>query len=85
MVGRTGTGESWDFPPGVQWLGEQPHAEVIKLFRSARAVVVPSVWSDPCPTVVLEAMAAGRPVAAAASGNRRHGRQRPHRAAGGTG
>ena len=68
MVGRTGTGESWDFPPGVQWLGEQPHAEVIKLFRSARAVVVPSVWSDPCPTVVLEAMAAGRPVAAAASG-----------------
>jgi glycosyltransferase involved in cell wall biosynthesis len=38
------------------------------LFRSARAVVVPSVWSDPCPTVVLEAMAAGRPVVAAASG-----------------
>jgi glycosyltransferase involved in cell wall biosynthesis len=30
--------------------------------------VVPSVWSDPCPTVVLEAMAAGRPVVGAASG-----------------
>ncbi len=68
MVGRTGTGESWDFPAGVRWLGEQPHAEVLTLFRSARAVVVPSVWSDPCPTVVLEAMAAGRPVVAAASG-----------------
>ncbi len=68
MVGRTGTGESWEFPPGARWLGEQPHAEVLALFRSARAVVVPSVWSDPCPTVVLEAMAAGRPVVAAASG-----------------
>lgn len=68
MVGRTGTGESWDFPPGVRWLGEVPHDEVLALFRSARAVAVPSVWSDPCPTVVLEAMAAGRPVVAAASG-----------------
>ena len=55
-------------PDGVQWLGALPHDEVLNLFRSARAVVVPSVWSDPCPTVVLEAMAAGRPVVAAASG-----------------
>jgi glycosyltransferase involved in cell wall biosynthesis len=31
-------------------------------------VVVPSLCSDACPTVVLEAMAAGRPVVAAASG-----------------
>jgi glycosyltransferase involved in cell wall biosynthesis len=31
-------------------------------------VVVPSVWPDPCPTVVLEAMAAGRAVVASASG-----------------
>jgi glycogen(starch) synthase len=38
------------------------------LFRSARAVIVPSIWDDPCPTVVLEAMAAGRPVVASASG-----------------
>ena len=63
-----GTGDSWDFPPGVQWLGEVSHDTVLALFGSARAVVVPSVWADPCPTVVLEAMAAGRPVVAAASG-----------------
>jgi glycosyltransferase involved in cell wall biosynthesis len=60
--------EQWRFPPGAQWTGPLPHAEVVGLFRSARAVVVPSVWADPCPTVVLEAMAAGRPVVAAASG-----------------
>ena len=68
LAGRMGTGDSWDFPPGVRWLGEVSHDEVLALFGSARAVVVPSVWADPCPTVVLEAMAAGRPVVAAASG-----------------
>ena len=36
--------------------------------RSARVVVVPSIVGDACPTVVLEAMAAGRPVVGAASG-----------------
>ncbi|MGV1005439.1 MAG: glycosyltransferase family 4 protein [Candidatus Nanopelagicales bacterium] len=68
LAGRMGTGDSWQFPPGAQWLGEVPHHEVVALFNSARAVIVPSVWADPCPTVVLEAMAAGRPVVAAASG-----------------
>ena len=55
-------------PDGAQWLGALPHDEVLPLFRSARAVIVPSMWADPCPTVVLEAMAAGRPVVASASG-----------------
>jgi glycogen(starch) synthase len=55
-------------PDGARLVGALPHEEVLALFASARAVVVPSVWSDPCPTVVLEAMAAGRPVVAAASG-----------------
>lgn len=68
LAGRMGTGESWNFPPGARWLGEVTHQEVVGLFNSARVVVVPSVWSDPCPTVVLEAMAAGRPVVGAASG-----------------
>lgn len=68
LAGRMGTGDSWHFPQGAQWLGEVPHHDVVALFNSARAVVVPSVWADPCPTVVLEAMARGRPVVAAASG-----------------
>ncbi len=68
LVGRNGAPEPWDFPPGAHWPGPVPHEEVIALFRSARAVVVPSVVADACPTVVLEAMAAGRPVVATTSG-----------------
>ena len=36
--------------------------------QTACVVVVPSIVPDCCPTVVLEAMAVGRPVVAAASG-----------------
>ncbi len=68
LAGRAAPDAEWEFPDGVRWVGALPHEQVLGLFRSARAVVVPSVWSDPCPTVVLEAMAAGRPVVAAASG-----------------
>jgi glycosyltransferase involved in cell wall biosynthesis len=68
LAGRSSPDVEWIFPDGVQWVGALPHDQVLRLFRSARAVIVPSVWSDPCPTVVLEAMAAGRPVVAAASG-----------------
>lgn len=68
LAGRTATPDAWRFPPGAHWAGQLPHEAVVDLFRSARVVVVPSVWADPCPTVVLEAMAAGRPVVAAASG-----------------
>lgn len=68
LAGRPVDTADWALPPGARVLGELPHAEVLALLRSARAVVVPSVWPDPCPTVVLEAMAAGRPVVAAASG-----------------
>lgn len=68
LAGRSATPDAWAFPPGAEWTGPLPHEEVVALFRSARAVVVPSVWEDPCPTVVLEAMAAGRPVVGAASG-----------------
>lgn len=68
LAGRMPVPDAWRFPPGARWVGQLPHEEAVGLFRSARAVVVPSVWSDPCPTVVLEAMAAGRPVIGAASG-----------------
>lgn len=68
-----GTGQpvpegAWRIPKGVEFVGAVSHEEVLKLFRSARVVVVPSVFADPCPTVVLEGMASGRPVVGAASG-----------------
>ena len=67
LAGRR-AGAALDLPPGAEVLDELTHPEVLALMRGARAVVVPSVWPDPCPTVVLEAMALGRPVVAAASG-----------------
>lgn len=68
LAGRPTAEVRQDVPDGVELAGALPHDQVLRLFRTARAVIVPSVWSDPCPTVVLEAMAAGRPVVAAASG-----------------
>jgi glycosyltransferase involved in cell wall biosynthesis len=68
LAGRAEPGSTWRIPDGVQMVGALPHDELLNLFRSARAVVVPSVWSEPFGIVVLEAMAAGRPVVAAASG-----------------
>lgn len=61
--------EPWlQVPDGAELLGVLAYGEVISLMRAARIVVVPSKSLDPCPTVVLEAMASGRPVVAAASG-----------------
>ena len=68
LAGSSWPGSAWTMPDGVQWLGALPHDEVLPLFRSARAVIVPSIVGDACPTVVLEAMAAGRPVVASATG-----------------
>lgn len=55
-------------PPGVELLGPTPPDAVLELMRSARVVIVPSIVLDACPTVVLEAMAAGRPVVASSTG-----------------
>jgi glycogen synthase len=68
LAGNSAPESAWTMPDGVQWLGPLPHDEVLTLFRSARAVIVPSIVGDACPTVVLEAMAAGRPVIASATG-----------------
>jgi glycogen(starch) synthase len=43
-------------------------SELESAFDSARLVVVPSTWQEPCPTVALEAMAAGRALIASAVG-----------------
>lgn len=47
---------------GVQLLGSWPHSAVMQARRRSIAALVPSIWPDPCPTVALEAMAAGQPV-----------------------
>ena len=57
-----------DRPPGIELLGLTHPDVVLKLMRVASMVIVPSIVLDACPTVVLEAMAAGRPVVASSSG-----------------
>lgn len=53
---------------GVSNLGYLPSGELREQYQKAGMVVVPSVWPDPCPTVILEAMAHGRPVIASRIG-----------------
>ncbi len=48
----------------LHYAGELPHAEVLRAIAAAGAVVVPSVWPDVFPRVVVEALAVGRPVVA---------------------
>lgn len=46
----------------VEYLGQIDHAEIDAVIRAAAVVVVPSTYADILPTVILEALANGRPV-----------------------
>ena len=46
----------------VVFLGPQNHEGVQAAMRDSAVVLVPSTWHDVLPTVILEALAAGRPV-----------------------
>jgi glycosyltransferase involved in cell wall biosynthesis len=52
----------------IEYLGTADRAGVFAAMRSAAVVVVPSTWLEPLPTVVIEALANGRPVLATAVG-----------------
>lgn len=56
------------FPVGVVVAKNVPFDDVLRGWRHSLAAIVPSIWSEPCPSVVLEAMAAGTPVIASAVG-----------------
>ena len=60
--------ESMDIPSGVTVLKHWPHDAVMAAWERCLLGVVPSVWPDPCPTVAMEAMSAGRPVVASRIG-----------------
>lgn len=58
-------GHHW--PDGITVLSLD-RAQLLSALRRAAVVVVPSVWPDPCPTIVLEAMTLAVPVVASAVG-----------------
>jgi glycosyltransferase involved in cell wall biosynthesis len=68
LAGRPAPGVELPSIPGMRLVGPLAHEDVMPLVAKARLMVVPSIMPDPCPTVVLEAMAKGRPVVASANG-----------------
>lgn len=64
LIGPSSVDTPTSFPSGVYMCGEWPHQAVMQARHRSIAALVPSVWPDPCPTVVMEAMALGKPVIA---------------------
>ncbi|NUR73961.1 MAG: glycosyltransferase family 4 protein [Hamadaea sp.] len=54
--------------PDVEYVGPQDRAGVRELMRAAALVTVPSTWFEPLSTVIIEALANGRPVLGTAMG-----------------
>jgi len=52
----------------VRFLGWIPYRHTVRMTSQARAVVVPSLWEEPCGTTVLEGLAMGRSIFALARG-----------------
>jgi glycosyltransferase involved in cell wall biosynthesis len=57
-----------NLPRGVLAVGIMSKAGVMEAWRRSLAGVVPSIVPDSCPTVVIEAMAVGRPVVGTRNG-----------------
>lgn len=68
LVGLRSAQTPLGFPDNVIVAENVPHSDVLRAWEHCSVAVVPSRWPDPCPLVVLEAMAAGRPVVASAVG-----------------
>lgn len=64
LIGTVWHDTPTEFPPGVVMLGTQPHAVVMECWRRSLFGLVPSVWPDPLPGVVREAMSQGKAVIA---------------------
>lgn len=62
LIGSTWRDTPRDFPPHVTVLHNWPHEAVMSAWYRCIVGVTPSVWPEPSPTVVLEAMAMGHPV-----------------------
>lgn len=62
LIGSTWRDTPKEFPPNVKILHNWPHDAVMSAWKRCIFGVTPSIWPEPSPTVVLEAMVMGHPV-----------------------
>lgn len=68
LIGRPCPDTPAELPDGARILTNWPHASVMRAWQRAAVALAPSIWPEPCATVVLEAMASGKPVIASRMG-----------------
>ena len=64
LIGRRGAGLPETLPPNVYQFDVWSHNAIMHAWHRCLFGVAPSTWLDACPTVVMEAMASGKPVVA---------------------
>lgn len=52
----------------IIFLGKIPHKEVIRYYKKANVIVMPSIWMENSPFVAYEALSSGRPMIASKRG-----------------
>jgi glycosyltransferase involved in cell wall biosynthesis len=68
IIGRKCADIPKKYPENVFVFDRWPHGAVLQAFRRSMIGLVPSICPDACPTVVMEAMAAGIPVIGSRTG-----------------
>ncbi|MGP0093338.1 MAG: glycosyltransferase family 4 protein [Xanthobacteraceae bacterium] len=62
LIGRRCPDTPVQLPPNVVLLESWPHDAIMQAWRRCLFGLAPSQWAEPCATVVMEAMACGKPV-----------------------
>lgn len=68
LIGRQFPEVAAPLPAGVHAFHSWPHADVLSAWRGCLFGLAPSVWPEPCATVVMEGLAHGKPMVVTATG-----------------
>jgi glycosyltransferase involved in cell wall biosynthesis len=62
LIGRDCPDTPAQLPPNVYKFESWPHSAIMVAWQRSMFGLAPSVWPDPCPTVVMEGMVSGKPM-----------------------